>query len=80
MAASNVSQGAYVSGQVHDLGLEARLGMQAQAGPVWPPRGALADGGLPEHAVLCVDAPHHKLDVIADGHVMIMAVRVQEHA
>lgn len=49
MAASNVSQGAYVSGQVHDLGLEARLGMQAQAGPVWPPRGALADGGLPEH-------------------------------
>ncbi len=48
MAASNVSQGAYVSGQVHDLGLGARLGMQAQAGPVWPPRGALADGGLPE--------------------------------
>ena len=48
MAASNVSQGAYVSSQVHDLGLGARLGMQAQAGPVWPPRGALADGGLPE--------------------------------
>lgn len=48
MAASNVSQGAYVSGQVHDLGLGARLGMQAQAGPVWPPRGALADGSLPE--------------------------------
>ena len=48
MAASNVSQGAYVSGQVHDLGMEARLGMQAQTGPVWPPRGSLADGGLPE--------------------------------
>ena len=48
LAASNVSQGAYVSGQVHDLGLNARLGMKAQAGPVWPPRGSLADGGLPE--------------------------------
>ena len=48
MAASNVSQGAYVSGQVHDLGMEARMGMQAQVGPVWPPRGSLADGGLPE--------------------------------
>ena len=45
---ANVSQGAYVSGQVHDVGLEARLGMKAQAGPVWPPRGSVADGGLPE--------------------------------
>lgn len=43
----NVSQGAYVSGQVHQLGLVARLGMQAQAGPVWPPRGADPDGGAP---------------------------------
>ncbi|GIR08175.1 MAG: hypothetical protein CM15mP18_5040 [Methanobacteriota archaeon] len=53
MAASNVSQGAYVSGQVHDLGLGARLGMQAQAGPVGPPRGALADGGLPDRVLAC---------------------------
>ena len=48
MGAANVSQGAYVSGQVHDLGLEARLGMLAQAGPVWPPRGSMDDGGLPQ--------------------------------
>ena len=48
MTDENVSQGAYVSGQVHALGMEARLGMKAQAGHVWPPRGSLADGGLPQ--------------------------------
>ncbi len=49
MGTGNVSQGAYVSGQVHDLGLKARLGMLAQAGPIWPPRGSMADGGEPQH-------------------------------
>ena len=47
LSGQNVSQGAYVSDQVHLLGLEARLGMQAQAGPMWPPRGSNADGSLP---------------------------------
>ena len=47
LSEQNVSQGAYVSDQVHVLGLEARLGMQAQAGPMWPPRGSNADGSLP---------------------------------
>ena len=48
MSEHNVSQGAYVSSQVYALGMEARLGMKAQAGPIWPPRGAVADGSRPE--------------------------------
>lgn len=52
MKETNVSQGAYVSGQVHDLGMEARLGMRAQAGPMWPPRGATSDGSAPTQGPL----------------------------
>ena len=47
LSEQNVSQGAYVSDQVHVLGLNARLGMQAQVGPMWPPRGSNADGSQP---------------------------------
>jgi len=43
---TNVSQGAYVSDRTHRLGMGARLGLAAQAGPTWPPRGADVDGHL----------------------------------
>lgn len=43
----NVSQGAYVSDRSHRLAAPARLGLLAQDGPVWPPRGSTHEGLSP---------------------------------